>query len=156
MTGPLTFEQQRRSNQQDWRIDRFCRRRGIHRRDLEQHPCWQDLVLLIHIRDEFQPELQKDRSLRATYNAYWGVVYAERHALRPRAFVRLELMVERCIEIRQQQQALITQIQSMRAPRQAQNTGHDMTAKGPNLPEKVSIREQQGGREDLIDTPPWV
>lgn len=149
MTGTLPFDQQRQANQQDWLIDRFCLKKGIRRRDLERHPCWQDLVILIQLRCEFDQELHSDRSLIATYNAFWGMVYAEKKSLKPKSLIKLEIITERCIKLRQQHQLARQTIKALRGVGQNQNTGHDMTAKGPNLPEKVSIREPQGGREDL-------
>ena len=71
-----------------------------------------------------------------------------------------EIMATECLRIRQQQTIkiqVITQLRKLQSTgtRHNQNKDHDITAKGSNLPAKVSIREQQGGREELLSSPPW-
>lgn len=145
-----------KQTQQDQMIDRWCLRKGIRRRDLEQHPRWDDIILLMRIRQEYATELRSDRSLLGTLDAYWGMVYSERKLLKSRSYIKLEILVEQLEKVRQREALKRQIIQAMRGVGQKQNTGQDMTAKGPNLPKsKLAKREQQGGREEVIDTPPW-
>lgn len=145
-----------KQTEQDQMIDRWCLRKGIRRRDLERHPRLDDVILLLRIRQEYATELRSNRRLLGTLDAYWGMVYKEQKTLQSKSYIKLEILVEQLEKIRQREQLKIKIIKAMRGTSQTQNKGHDMTAKGPNLPEsKLAKKEQQGGREEVIDTPPW-
>ena len=103
-----------KEQRQDWAIDRFCLKRGIRRRDLNHHPRWSDLLLLINFLDEFGPELQTNASLRGVYDGYWGHIYKKKYELRKKALIKLEIVAEQCMKIRQQHQLKINKIKSLR------------------------------------------
>jgi len=148
--------QQQQKRDSDWIVQWFCRRRNITLRDLTQHPCWSDLVLLCHIYHEFSPVLASSKTLKGVFDGYWGVVYTGKHRLKPKALKRLEQLTLNCISQQQILNQQRQQIKSMRASGHTQNTDHDMTAKGSNLPAEVSTREPQGGREELFLSLPWL
>jgi len=144
---------------QDRAIDRWCKRKGITRYDLETHPRIQDIQFLIEFRDEFDKELKCNASYIATFNAFWGVVYAQRKPLKSKAFKKFEKVALGCMDIRKQNQLKLLKIQSLRHTQgtsQKQNTDHDNEAKGSNsvLSNVYEKNTQRGGRE-VQELLPW-
>lgn len=154
------YYQLQRETQQNYNIVRWCLKRGIPVDIVEGHPCFQDILFLLDFRYEFQAEYKTHKSMLATYNRYWQNVYSLKRPLKPKAWRQFEIMATECLRIRQQQEIkkqVIRQLRKLQSTgtRHNENKDHDMTAKGSNLPAKVSIREQQGGREELRSSPPW-
>jgi hypothetical protein len=147
----------RQNQRHEWSVERFCRDRGITSQDLQHHPRWSDIVLLIGIYTEYRAELSTSRRRQGVYDAYWGHTYRQRLALRPKGLRKLEKLVIECQGIRQNQQFAITKIQSLRGSAKPNNIGHDNKAKGPCLPPVTDTkREQQECRqmpEDLNQVP---
>ena len=137
-------EQYIKEQRQDWAIDRFCLKKGIKRKDLESHPHWKDLALLINIYSEFGKEIKINKSLISTYNAYWGVVYKQQYPLRKKALIKLEILVEQCIKIRQQHENKINKIKSLRTgSANNNNIDQDNEAKGSCLPPVTNTKREQ-------------
>jgi hypothetical protein len=133
-----------KEQRQDSLLDRFCLKKGIRRKDLQSHPHWQDLALLINMYSEFSKEMKCNKSLISTYNAYWGIVYKQKLALRNKALVKLEILTEQCIKIRQQQQAKIDKIKSLRTGSATNNNiDHDNKANGSCLPRVTNTKREQ-------------
>jgi hypothetical protein len=144
---------------QDTAIARWCKRKGITLRDLMNHPRIKDIQFLIEFRDEFHNELIQNRSYLATYNVYWGIVYAQQKRLKPKAFVKFEQVALGCLNIRNQNQSNLLKIKSLRhttGTSQKQNTDHDNEAKGSNsvLSNVYEKDTQRGGRE-VQELLPW-
>ena len=151
-----TFIQESRQNQA---IDRWCHRKGITRHVLETHPRIRDIQFLIEFHDEFYKELKSNASYIATFNAFWGVVYAQRKPLRSKAFRKFEKVALGCLDIRKQNQLQILKIHRLRhntGTSQQQNKGHDNEAKGPDsLSSNVYEKEIQRGGREVQELLPW-
>jgi hypothetical protein len=150
------FIQQQKQNDA---IAHWCKRRGITPRDLFNHPRIKDVQFLIEFRDEFHNELKQSASYLATYNAYWGIVYAQQKRLKPKAFAKFEKVTLGCLDIRKQNQIKLSKIQSLRhtpGTSQKQNTDHDKEAKGSNSVQSNVYEKniQRGGRE-VQELLPW-
>jgi len=104
----------RQETQQDQAIEHWCRRRGIPIRLISGHPQFSDVVFLIDFYTEFEKELKKNPGYIATFNAYWGIVYRQKLALKTKAFVRFEIIATGCLRIREEQQKIKQKIQSLR------------------------------------------
>jgi hypothetical protein len=70
----------------------WCRTKGIHSIDLEQHPQADDIVLLIGFRDEFYTKLTY--SEQGTFNGIWGMVYNKRFPLKAKHLGKLEKIID--------------------------------------------------------------
>jgi hypothetical protein len=99
---------------QDQAIERWCRLRGIPVGLISGHAHFSDVVFLIDIYTEFEQELKRDPGYIATFNAYWGVVYQQKKPLKPRAYIKFEIIVTGCLRIRAEQQLIQQRIKSLR------------------------------------------
>lgn len=66
----------------------WCREKGIHSKDLEQHPCADDVVLLLALRDAMWTKLNK--SEQGCWAGYWSSVYVKKNKLKNKALKKLE------------------------------------------------------------------
>ncbi len=66
----------------------WCRQRGIHARDLETHPCADDVVALLAWRETIWHKL--NRSEQASWAGYWNSVYHKKNPIRSKALKKLE------------------------------------------------------------------
>ena len=137
-------EQYIKEQRQDWAIDRFCLKKGIKRSDMSKHPQWSDLVLLVNFLDEFGPELKTNITLKGVYDAYWGQTYKQKYRLRKKALIKLEIVAEQCLKIRQQQQDKINKIKSLRTgSAKINNIDQDNKANGSCLPQVTNTKREQ-------------
>ena len=104
----------------------WCKTKGIHSRDLENHPQADDVVLMLKWRDDLWQLLNK--SEQAIWGAYWNVVYHKRRKLTFKALTKLEKITINAIG---RQQAVTTQRQRIKSLRQNPyaKPADDMTAK---------------------------
>ena len=128
------------NNKQNWAIDAWLRGHGISASDLETHPRIQNVIALLNIRQSFWT-LMNDQE-RGVWAAYWSIVYHKRRPLKPKAWDKFE-KIAKSIDNRQQL------IHQLRATRQNQNKGRNITANCPDQPDsKLVKRESLGGREE--------
>lgn len=99
---------------QDQTIERWCRRRGIPVSLIAGHAQFSDVIFLINLYDEFETELKRNPGYRGTFDAYWGVVYNDKKPLKPKAYIKFEIIVTGCLRIREEQQLIQQQIKSLR------------------------------------------
>lgn len=95
-------------------IRRWAYLHGISVDYLMEHPCVKDVVFLLDFRDEFQKEYKTNKTYLASFNAYWGNTYCLKKPLKPKAFRKLGIIAEECLEIRKQKQTQLDKIKSLR------------------------------------------
>lgn len=124
-------------------INFWCYQLGITRHELETHPQLSDIAFLLEFKREFEKEYKQDRWCFGNYNAYWGVVYAQKKPLKPKAYQKFEKIVLKCLSIRKNHQSQVIKIQSLRGSAKTTNIGHDNKAKGPCLPRVTNTKREQ-------------
>lgn len=95
----------------DHQTNLFCWRRGFKARDLGDHPCADDLVLLSLIKDDLGKYIT-DRD-HAKLNGLWGMVYTKKFPLKNKHHRDLEdiiIRAQQAITRHQQQMAKIQQL----------------------------------------------
>jgi hypothetical protein len=128
------------ASRQNWRIDAWLRVHGVTCHDLDTHPCIDDMITLINIRESLWDRM--NRSEQATWGVYWGLVFKNRKHLKPKAYNKFEKIIQNIIT-RQ------SQIQFLRATKHDQNKGRNMTANCPDQPDSKLVKQEPlGGREE--------
>lgn len=139
-------------NRQDWRIDRWMSKHGVKARDFDTHPCIDDLIKLINIRDYLWHRM--NLSEQATWGAYWNIVFRQRKFLKEKFWAKMNAIVKN-IDAREKQQTYARTYLKSRLKQNPKNTDHNKEAKGSNLSKVISVEmESQGGRQ-VLDIPPW-
>lgn len=134
------------NNKQNWAIDAWLRGHGISASDLETHPRIQNVIALLNIRQSFWTLMNAQE--QGVWAAYWSIVYHHKKPLKPKAWDKF-VKIAKSIDHRQQL------IHQLRATRQNQNKGRNMTANCPDQPDsKLVKRESLGGREEQ-SLVPW-
>ena len=145
-------------SKQDAVVRLWCKTKNISFDYVMTHPNLKDIQFLIEFNDEFNMELHSNARLKGVFDGYWGVVYAQRKQLKPKAFVKLERLAQECLAIRTQHQNTRLKIKSLRhtGTSHAQNTDHDKEAKGSNSVQSNVYEKniQRGGRE-VQELLPW-
>ena len=136
------FYHEHQTRKQNWRIDAWLRKHGVTSQDLDTHPCVDDMIALLNIRDTLWGQM--NASEQATWGVYWGLVFKDKKHLKDKAWNKFE-KIAKDIDHRQLKIQVIRQI----ATKQNQNKGRNMTANCPDQPEsKLVKRDQLGGREE--------
>jgi len=118
----LTYQQRN----QHWKMVDWLKQRGITSADLDAHPCIDDIILLIRIRDEFWTLMTM--SEQATWGAQWGYTYGKRQFIRPRTLAKFERII---LTINNREQLKAEQRQYIKALRNEQlKRSHNSEAKG--------------------------
>ena len=92
----------------EWNLANWLSTKRITTRDLDQHPCVDDVVQLINIRDYLWDRMNLRE--QATWGAYWNLVYCQRRFLREKAWTRFENIaqnIDRRHHVQQQQRQII-------------------------------------------------
>lgn len=140
------FYQQHQSDTSNRSVDLWLKmdwigRLGFRSQDLDTHPRVDDCISLLILRMELWNRM--NTSERATWGAYWGIVFAKKKALKPKAWQKFQSIAQ-SIDRRQQK---IHQIRI--ATKQYQNKGRNMTANCPDQPDSKLVKQDKlGGRED--------
>jgi hypothetical protein len=93
--------QQVQALEQEQLVGYWCKKRGITRKALENHPQIDDVMLLIKWRDLMEDKL--NRSEQAVFGAYWGYTYTKRKALKIKNLKKLEQITITATERHNQQ-----------------------------------------------------
>jgi hypothetical protein len=80
----------------------WCREKGIHAKDLENHPQADDVVLLIKFREAFWYSME--RSEQGVWAAYWSWTYTKALSLKQKHLKKLE-SIGNAVAFRQEKQA---------------------------------------------------
>jgi hypothetical protein len=130
----------------DWNIGRWLKGHGVTVEDLDKHPHINDVILLINIRQNYWHIMTA--SDQGVWAAYWGLVYSKQKALRPKAWKKIEVIVEAAYQ-RHLKINIIKHLNHQKTGTiPTQNIGQDNKAKGPCLPQVTNTkREQQDCRE---------
>lgn len=137
-----TFTEQK----QDWSIDNWLRFKGVRVTDLENHPCIDDVIQMLNIRDYLWHRMNS--SEQATWGAYWNTVYHKRRFLREKAWQKFSAIATAIDQREVHKQSQLNKIHSLRLNTEPLKGDHDMTAKGSHLPRVTHTkREQQACRE---------
>ena len=141
------YQQFRKEQSQDWAIQRWCLRKGIRPNDILSHPQIRDIRFLLDIKEEFAAELKQNKHYAAIWGAYWNVVYINKKPLKPKAFIKFEMIAEACLEFRTQHQLKIQTIQQIRqletGTSQKQNKDVHNKANPSCLPELTNTKREQ-------------
>jgi len=147
------YYQEHQTNLSNWSVDLWLKnyswigKLGFRSEDLNSHPRVEDCVSLLTLRIELWDRM--NTSERAVWGAYWGIVFAKKKTLKPKAWKKFE-SIAKSIDYRQQKIHLIRT-----ATKQYENKGRNMTANCPDQPEsKLVKRDQLGGREEQ-NLLPW-
>lgn len=142
------YYHEHQNNQQNWRIDAWLRRHGVTSTHLDTHPCVDDMIALLNIRESLWDRM--NRSEQATWGVYWGLVFCNRKHLKLKAWLKFERITQNIIN----RQLLIQKIRQI-ATKQDQNKGRNMTANCPDQPDSKLVKQDQlGGREEQ-ELLPW-
>ena len=90
----------------------WCRTKGIHSRDLTDHPQVNDLVLLITIRDNLWQDMSATE--QGVWSAYWGWTYTKAHSLKSKHLAKLENITKSVIFRQSQKQLAREKIRQLR------------------------------------------
>jgi len=126
---PITVEQ-RQETEQEQLVGYWIAKWGMKRHDLLQHPCIDDLILLINFRQEFWHQM--NRNTQAQWGAFWGYTYAKRKPLKNKSLKKLESIIT---NIQYRQNKIAQQRQIIRTLKQKED--HDMTAKGSSNADNI-------------------
>lgn len=123
-------------NQQDWRIASAFSKYKVTARVLETHPCIDDVVKLININDYLFERM--NGSERATWGAYWNIVFYKKKKLKDKAWNKFESISHAIDEREQQNRDHLNQIRSIRDKLQQleqnpKNKDHNEETKGSDL-----------------------
>lgn len=136
-------EQYIKEQRQDWAIAKWCLKKGISVDTVMNHPQFTDVAFLLEFRTEFEKEYKTNRTLMATVNQYWRMVYSNNKPLKKKSFIKLEIIANQCLHIRQQndyKKQIIKKLREIKGTSQKQNIGHDNKAKGPCLPGVANLK----------------
>ena len=137
-------EQYIKEQRQDWAITKWCLKKGITISTLMNHPQFKDVAFLLEFRSEFEKEYKTMKSLMLTVAKYWNIVYIKKKPLDLKAFNKFEIIANKCIKIRQQNEYKKQIIKKLRHQNQGQpnpnNIGQDNKAKGPCLPTVANMK----------------
>ena len=112
------FYQEYRSQKQDWAISAWACKKGLSLDDVVNHPCIDDISLLLRVQSEYESEYKSNPRLYATYNALWSGVHSRKRRLNPKGLRRLEIIVTTSESIRQHNNLISQRIQELRTLRQ--------------------------------------
>ena len=126
--APISKEQ-RQETEQEQLVGYWIARWGLKRHDLLNHPCIEDLILLINFRQEFWHEM--NRSSQAKWGAFWGYTYTKRKPLKNKSLKKLEDII---INIKDRRNQLQKQRHIIRTLKKGE---HDMTAKGSPVAQDI-------------------
>lgn len=93
------FYHESQSRKQDWAIEAWLREHGVRASDLENHPCADDMVTLLNIRQAFWHLMTTPE--QNTWGAYWGLVFVKRFPLNKKFWKKIT-GITRAIDYRQQ------------------------------------------------------
>lgn len=136
------FYHEFQSNQQDWVIEHWLRTLKVKARDLQSHPCVDDMITLILIRHELWALMNATE--RACWGAYWGIVYIKKRNLNQKFWKKFN-QITQAIDNRQQ---LIHRL------RAKENMDHDNEAKG-SCPPKLNLRINGNNGSAVENSLPW-
>lgn len=141
-----TFKEERK---QDSAINSWYRDVGLTAKDIEHHPCINDLAILIHIRNAYWTVM--NASERGLWAGSWGVVYKHRNFLRDKTLKKFEQLIPKMIY---REKLLTEQRQKIQSLRQANTEplkrDHDNEANGSHSP---SLHKQTGANESARECP---
>ena len=135
------------NNKQNWSIDFWLRQHGVKSTDLESHPCVDDMIVLLQIRDRLWDKMTKPE--RNNWGAYWGLVFHRCYPLNKKFWNKFQ-GISKSIDNRQQRLQ-----QSRQQIRTLKNMDHDSEAKG-SCPPGSNLHENGNNgsaKENLL--PPW-
>jgi hypothetical protein len=91
-----------------WNLSNWLSSKRITTYDLDNHPCIDDVVKLINIRDYFWDKMNLNE--QAIWGAYWNIVYNHRRFLREKAWTKFENIaknIDSRHQVREHQRQLI-------------------------------------------------
>jgi hypothetical protein len=119
-------ETYRKEQWQNSAISRWYGDIGLTVKDIEHHPCFSDIAILVNIRNSFWHLMNiKEKGI---WNGCWSNVYKQRRFIRSKTLNKLEQLV---LNMAQREQRLTEQRQRIMALRtEPLKRDHDIEAKG--------------------------
>jgi hypothetical protein len=157
LAAEKNYSHEHQETRQNWRVAKWCLRKGIPVDSIQGHPYYEDIQFLVQFQEEFEAEYRSNAQDHGCFRAYWSIVIKDRKPLNSRAFAKFERIAKNCLITRQQQQATLNHIHQLRQQQQAratQNMDHDMMAKGSCSPQKLT---HKGTNESAVEgsSLPW-
>jgi hypothetical protein len=90
----------------------WCRSKGISANDLSKHKQIDDVMLLLHISEEFKSNF--NLSEQSTWGALWDWTYHRSYPLKAKHKLKLETICTQALVRRQQKQNQIEKIRQLR------------------------------------------
>lgn len=90
----------------------FCKKRGITADDLARHKQIEDVMLMLHINEEFKGDFNLNE--QACWGALWDWTYHKKFPLKAKHKSKLELICIQAIKRRQAHQKQIEKIKQLR------------------------------------------
>ena len=76
----------------DQQTSYFLKQRGLTLDDLKGHPQWDDISLLVRVKEDFGYDFNKSEA--SVWGAYWSIVYKWKKSLKKKHLDKLYMMVE--------------------------------------------------------------
>jgi hypothetical protein len=114
-------------------IGYWAKKKGISLSTIEQHPQFQDVVLLLNFRDALWQDLNK--SEQGIWAAYWNLTYCKNRALSKKKLNKLEQITNTVIGKKEQQAQQREKVKALRTQWNSKSGGYMMA----NAPDSATV-----------------
>lgn len=142
------FYQEFETNKANWAVAYWFELRpwmhalGIKATDFENHPCADDLVSLLRIRQSLW-DLMTHRE-QACWGGYWGIVYRKHYPLNKKFWNKFTRITQAIDNRQQQLQQARQQIRTLK------NKDHNSEAKGSDLSQRTYTNGNNRGAVERL------
>lgn len=128
------------SNKQNWSIGYWLRKHGVTGSDFDTHPCIDDMIILLNIRDSLWHSMNS--SEQATWGAYWNLVFRKRLPLKEKFWRKFTSIAINIDQRQARQQQLRQQLKQFRT---LENKDHNNDGKGSDLSQMLTDKGNHRG-----------
>lgn len=143
------FYQEFETNKANWAVAYWFELRpwmhalGIKATDFENHPCADDLVSLLRIRQSLWDQMTHRE--QACWGGYWGIVYRKHYPLNKKFWNKFTRITQAIDNRQQNLQQLQQRIRNLK------NKDHNNEAKGSDLSQRTYTKgNNRGALEKLV------
>ena len=90
----------------------FCWRRGFKAKDLGDHPCADDLILMTKLKDELGQYLSNED--HCWLNGIWGYVYIKKFPLKNKHLEKIDIITTKAIRQETRHKQQLARIKTLR------------------------------------------
>lgn len=139
--------QNRLALEQSQLVGYWAKTQGITQKDLESHPCIDDLILLINFRNEFWSDMTQGQ--RLSWQCHWDWVYFRKNTIRKKHLKKLENIIISAINTKL--------FKSIRRSEQRQRIHHLRQQKNPTAlgQNKISAENMTAKDAGSSQSVPW-